>query len=102
MRVIIGFIILCKLQGILVILEAFLHYFYISQKYGTKEGQGYFYFTKRPRFVALIDQPTSVHGWKQFFLFVKHPSFETQGVVFPWNSRNHFNNVYRCYQEDDV
>lgn len=67
--VIIGFIMLCKAQGVVVNLEAFRHYYYISQKYGMKEDRGYFYFTKRPRSVALMDQPTSVHDWKQFFCF---------------------------------
>lgn len=101
-RVIIGFIILCNAQFIPFSLEAFRHYFYIYQKYGMKEGRGYFYFTKRSRSVALMDQPTIVQEWKQFFVFVKHPSFKTQGVIFSWNSINHFSIAYHLYQEDDA
>lgn len=50
-RVIIGFILLCKMHGVSICLDVFRHYFYISQKFGTKEGHGFFYFIRRSRSV---------------------------------------------------
>lgn len=38
---IVEFIMLRKAQGVVVNLEAFSHYFYISHTYGTKEGKVY-------------------------------------------------------------
>ena len=83
-RIVCGFIVLCKCLGVHPSLEL-LRYFYLLRSNG--HSQGFFYFANRPKKPQLAERgPSSIKKWKRRFFFVK---CRKAGVYTKWNYMDH-------------
>jgi len=89
---ILSFAATCKLKRLECTALAFTYTHIIQRNSRNCGGKGWYRIIGRPRFLSALDKPTSIHGWKYRFVFVKKkygdwtiPIWNKRGPNKTWN-----------------
>jgi len=82
---ILSFAATCKLKQLECTALAFTYTHIIQRNSKTCGGKGWYRIIGPPGFLSALDKPTSIHGWKYRFVFVKKESGEWS--IPTWNRR---------------
>jgi len=82
---ILSFVATCKLKRLECTAVTF-SYIHIIQRYSKKfRGKGWYRIIGRPEFLSALDKPSSIHGGKYGFVFVKKENGDWLSPI--WNKR---------------